>query len=70
MFIQCAGERLEFNFSKFTDKHVVREPSIKDEVETLAYVPIASSDAVERYILNQEEPFTNEEREALEQELS
>jgi hypothetical protein len=69
VFIRCAGERLEFNFSKFTDKHVVREPPVKDIVETLAYVAVASSDAVERYILNQDEPFTNEEREAIEQEF-
>jgi len=70
VFINCAGERLEFNFSKFTDKHFVREPLIKDEVETLAYVSVRSSDVMERYILNQDEPFTMEEREALEQELS
>ena len=39
-------------------------------METLAYVVVASSDAVERYVLNQEEPFSNEEKEALEQILS
>ena len=39
-------------------------------METLASVAVASSDAVERYILNQEEPYSNEEREALEQILS
>jgi hypothetical protein len=39
-------------------------------VETLAYVAVASSDAVERYILNQDESFNDEEREALQQELS
>ena len=70
MFIKCAGEKLEFNFSKFTDKHVNKELPIKDEVENLAYVAVASSDVVERYMLNQEEPFTNEEREAIEQALS
>ena len=42
----------------------------KDQVETLGYVAIASSDTVERYLLNQDEPCTHEEREALEQELS
>ena len=39
-------------------------------METLAYVAVASSDAVERYVLNQEEPFSNDEKEALEQILS
>jgi hypothetical protein len=39
-------------------------------VESIAYVAVASSDAVERYVLNQEEPFSNEEKEALEQILS
>ena len=52
VFIKCAGEKLEFNFSKFTDKHLEREPFVKDEVETLAYVAVASSNAMERYILN------------------
>jgi len=70
VFIKCAGERLEFNFSKFTDKHLEKEKFQKDIVETLASVAVASSNAVERYVLNQEEPFSNEEREALEQILS
>jgi hypothetical protein len=35
-------------------------------VETLACVAVASSNMVERYLLNQEEPFTHEEKEALE----
>ncbi len=39
-------------------------------METLASVEVASSDAVERCVLNQEEPYSNEEREALEQILS
>jgi hypothetical protein len=39
-------------------------------VETLACVSVASSDVVEQYLLNQEEPFTHEEKEALEQELA
>jgi hypothetical protein len=39
-------------------------------VETFASVAVASSDAVERYVLNQEEPYSNEEREALEQNLT
>ena len=39
-------------------------------METRASVTVASSDAVERYALNQEEPYSNEEREALEQILS
>ena len=70
MFIKCAGEKLEFNFSKFTDKPREKEKISKDVVESLAYVAVASSDAMERYVLNQEEPFTNEEKEALEQILS
>jgi hypothetical protein len=39
-------------------------------VETLASMAIASSDKVERYVINQEETFHNEEREELEQILS
>jgi hypothetical protein len=35
-------------------------------VETLAYVAVASSNVVERYILNQDDPFNDEERESLE----
>ena len=71
VFIKFAGERLEFNFSKFTDKHLEREKLEPDVVETLASVAVASSDAMERYVLNQEEPFHNdEEREMLEQILS
>jgi hypothetical protein len=42
----------------------------KDQVETLASIVVASSYVVERYLLNQEEPFTYEEKEALEQELA
>jgi hypothetical protein len=34
-------------------------------VETLAYVVVASSDTLERHVLNQDEPFTHEEKEAL-----
>jgi hypothetical protein len=48
VFITCAGEKLEFNFSKFSDKHVVKEPFAKDIIETLACVVVASSDVVER----------------------
>ena len=70
MFIKCARERLEFNFAKFSDKHLEKEKLSKDVVETLAYVAVASSDAVERYVLNQDEPFSNEEKETLEQILS
>jgi hypothetical protein len=68
--IKCAGEELSFNFSKFTDKHIDRKFSSKDQIETLASIAVASSDVVERYLLNQEEPFTHEEKEALEQELA
>jgi hypothetical protein len=35
-------------------------------VETLASVAVASSDVMERYVLNQEESFSDEEKEALE----
>jgi hypothetical protein len=38
-------------------------------VETLASVAVASSNAVEQYVLNQEEPYSNEEREVVEQIL-
>ena len=65
VFIKCAREKLEFNFSKFTDKHVEKEKLSKDVVETLAYVAVASSDAVERYVLNQEEPFYSEEKRSI-----
>jgi hypothetical protein len=30
LFISCADERLEFNFSKFAGKHLEREPYVKD----------------------------------------
>ena len=69
MFIKCAGEKLEFNFSKFADKHVVKEPISEDIIETFAHVAVASTDVVERYMLNQDEPFNDEEKEALEQIL-
>jgi hypothetical protein len=39
-------------------------------VETLAFVAFASSDAIERYLLNQDEPFSDEEKEVLEKILS
>jgi hypothetical protein len=47
-----------------------KELHVRDQVENLACVAVASSDVVERYLLNQEEPFTHEEKEALEQELA
>jgi hypothetical protein len=47
-----------------------RELHVKDQVETLACISVASSDMVERYLLNHEEPFTHKENEALEQELA
>ena len=67
MFIKCDNGRLEFNFSKFADKHVVKEPISEDIIETLTPIAVASTDVVERYILNQDEPFNDEEKEALEQ---
>ena len=69
VFIKCAGEKLEFNFSIFADKHLKKEPFAKDVVETLAHIAVASTDVVERYMLNQDEPFNDEEKEALEQIL-
>jgi hypothetical protein len=48
----------------------MKEPFAKDIIETLACVAVASSDVVERYILNQDEPFSEEEKDALEQILS
>jgi hypothetical protein len=47
-----------------------KELHVRDQVENLACVAVASSDVVERYLLNQEEPFTHEEKEDLEQELA
>jgi hypothetical protein len=47
VFIKCAGEKLEFNFSKFSDKHAMKEPFTKDIIDTLACVAVASSDVVE-----------------------
>jgi hypothetical protein len=41
--IKYAEERLEFNFSKFTDKHLDRDKFQKDIVETLTSVAVASS---------------------------
>jgi hypothetical protein len=35
---------------------------VKDEVVTLAYASICSLDMVERYMLDQDEPFSGEER--------
>jgi hypothetical protein len=70
VYIKCAGEELVFNFSKFTNKHMDRELHAKNQVETLASIAIASSDVVEQYLLNQEEPFTYEEKESLEKELA
>ena len=71
MFIKFAGERIAFNFLKFTDKNLEREKFEPEIVETLASVVVASSDAMERYVLNQEEPFQDdEETEMLEQILS
>jgi hypothetical protein len=67
VFIECAGEILEFNFS---DKHSMKEPFAKDIAETLACVAFTSSDVVERYMLNQDETFNEEEKETLEQTLS
>ena len=69
MFIKCAGEKLEFNFSKFADKHVEKEPIPNNLIETLAHIAVASTYVVERYMLNQDEPFNDEEKEALEQIL-
>jgi hypothetical protein len=47
LFIKCACERLEFNFSKFIDKHLEKEKFQKYiVVETPASVAVASSDAV------------------------
>jgi hypothetical protein len=43
-FIKYAGEELSFNFSKFTDKHLDKELHVRDQVETLACVAVASSD--------------------------
>jgi hypothetical protein len=68
--IICVGEELSFNFSKFTDKHIDRKFHGKDQRETLAIIVVASSNVVDRYLINQEEPFTHEEKEALEQELA
>ena len=47
VLIKCVGEKLDFNYSKFTDKHLEKENFAKNVVETLAYVVVASSDAME-----------------------
>ena len=41
-------------FSKFADKHVVKEPISEDIIETLASIAVASTYVVERYMLNQD----------------
>ena len=69
VFTKCAGANLEFNFSKFSDKHVGKEPLSEDLIETLTPIAVASTDVVEHYMLNQDEPFNDEEKEALEQIL-
>jgi hypothetical protein len=66
--IKCVGEELSFNLSKFTDKHIDRKFNGRDQIDTLASIAVASSDVVERYLLNQEVPFTHKEKEALEKE--
>jgi hypothetical protein len=45
----------------------VKEPFSKDIIETLACVAVASSNVVEQYILNQDEPFSEEEKDDIEQ---
>ena len=70
VFIKCAGEKLEFKFSKFADKHAVKEPLFEDLIETLTPIVVASTYIVERYMLNQDEPFNDEEKDVLEQILS
>ena len=40
-----------------------------DLIETLTPIVVASTDVVECYMLNQDEPFNDEEKEALEQIL-
>ena len=47
----------------------MKEPISEDIIETLASIAVASTDVVERYILNQDEPFNDEKKEALEQIL-
>jgi hypothetical protein len=56
-------------FFKFDDKPYVKEQTTNDEVVTVAYASVCSSNVVERYMLEQDEPFSREEREALEQEF-
>jgi hypothetical protein len=51
-------------------KHLEKQKVQKNIVEALASVAVASLGAVERYVLNQEDPYSNEERESLEQILS
>ena len=46
VFIKCDNGRLEFNFSKFPDKHVVKEPISEDIIETLAHIAVASTDGL------------------------
>jgi hypothetical protein len=36
VFIKCAGEKLLFNFSKFTDKCLDKELHVRDQVKTFA----------------------------------
>ena len=69
IFLQCAGEKLEFNSAKFTDKHFARDPIVPDQIETLAHVAVASSDAVERYLLEQDKLFTEKERKIVEDRI-
>jgi hypothetical protein len=69
MFIICAGEILEFSFSKFTEKLLERKPSTTDKVVTPAYAFICSSDAVERYMFDLDEPLTTKEKEASKQKF-
>ena len=42
----------------------LKEPISKNIIETLAHIAVASTDVVERDMLNQDEPFNDEEKEA------
>jgi hypothetical protein len=67
--VSCAGETLKCNFSKFVDKPYAKEHTTNHEVVILSYASVCSSDVMKRYMLEQDEPFSRKEREALEQEF-
>ena len=50
--------------------HIEQEVLVVDEVETLSFIVVSSANVFEWYLLDQNEPFNQYEREEIEQELA